>query len=75
MPTFLEDKLKAAAAAKGKRGRAADAYVYGTLNNLGAMHGNKETAKGRAMDATHAKDTRSLALKVRDRMNTRRKAR
>ncbi len=31
-------------------------YVYGALNNLGAMHGNQETAKGRRMDAKHKRD-------------------
>jgi hypothetical protein len=49
MPRFLEDKLKAE---YPNNPRA----VYGTLNALGAMHGNKETAKGRRMDAKHAKD-------------------
>ena len=53
MPKFLEAKLKAEAAKKGKTGRAADAYVYGALNNMGAMHGNKETGKGRRMQAAH----------------------
>jgi hypothetical protein len=42
------------AAKKGKRGRAADRYVYGTMNSIGAMHGNKITAKGRAMERKHA---------------------
>ncbi len=27
--------------------------VFGTMNKLGVMHGNKETAKGRAMQAKH----------------------
>ena len=53
MPKFLEQKLKDEAAAKGKTGRAADRYVYGAMNNMGAMHGNKETAKGRQMQAAH----------------------
>lgn len=56
MPTFLEEDLKAAAAKKGKTGEAADRYVYGAMNNIGAMHGNKETAKGRAMEAKHERD-------------------
>jgi len=46
MPKFLEDKLKAE---YGDNPRA----VYGTLNKIGAMHGNKETAKGRAMEVKH----------------------
>ena len=54
MPAFLEAKLKKAAAAKGFSGRKADAYVYGTMNNLGAMKGNKETAKGKRMQKKHS---------------------
>lgn len=50
MPKALEQKLEHAAAAKGYTGRRADAYVYGTMNNMGAMHGNKVTAKGAAME-------------------------
>jgi hypothetical protein len=53
MPKFLERKLKAEAAAAGKTGRAADRYVFGTMNTIGAMHGNKETPKGARMDAQH----------------------
>ncbi len=49
MPKFLEDKLKAEYPHNPRA-------VYGTLNSLGAMHGNKETAKGRAMDAKHARN-------------------
>ncbi len=49
MPKFLEDKLKAEYPDNPHA-------VYGTLNAIGAMHGNKETAKGRAMDAKHRKD-------------------
>jgi hypothetical protein len=44
------------AAKKGKRGRAADRYVYGTMNNMGAMHGNKVTAKGRQMQRKHKRE-------------------
>jgi hypothetical protein len=49
LPQFLEDKLKAEYGDN-------DAAVYGTLNNIGAMHGNKETAKGKAMEAKHEAD-------------------
>jgi hypothetical protein len=49
MPKFLEDKLKAE---YGDNDRA----VYGTMNKIGAMRGNKETAKGRAMERKHAAD-------------------
>lgn len=56
MPKFLEDKLAAEAAKKGKTGRAADRYIYGAMNNMGAMHGNQETAKGARMEAKHEAD-------------------
>jgi len=47
VPKFLEDKLK-------RQYPNNPHAVYGTLNAIGAMHGNKETAKGRAMDRKHA---------------------
>ncbi len=56
MPKFLEDKLRAQAAKKGLSGRRAAGYVYGAMNNMGAMHGNQETAKVRAMQRKHDKD-------------------
>jgi hypothetical protein len=46
MPKFLENKLKAE---YPNNPRA----VYGTLNDIGAMHGNKETPKGARMQAKH----------------------
>ena len=58
MPKFLEDKLKSEAAKKGKTGKAANRYVYGAMNNMGAMRGNKETAKGARMAAKHKRDTK-----------------
>lgn len=58
MPDFLERKLEREAEAKGKSGRQEDAYVYGTMNNMGAMHGNKITAKGRRMEREHADKTK-----------------
>ena len=49
MPKFLEDKLK--------REYGADSKIpYAVMNKLGAMHGSKETAKGRAMEAKHERD-------------------
>lgn len=50
MPAFLEAKLKA----NVPRGVDPDRYVYGALNNMGAMRGNKETAKGKRMEKKHA---------------------
>lgn len=46
MPKFLE------AALRKEYGDNSHA-IYGTMNRLGAMHGNKETAKGRAMERKH----------------------
>jgi hypothetical protein len=40
---------------KGLKGRAADRYTFGALNNMNAMHGNKETAHGAAMQRKHDK--------------------
>ena len=46
MPKFLEDKLK-------KEYPNNPGAVYGTMNKLGYMHGNKETASGRAAQTKH----------------------
>lgn len=46
MPKFLEDKLK-------KEYPGNPGAVYGTLNKIGAMKGNKVTAKGLAMEKKH----------------------
>lgn len=56
MPAFLEKALEKEAVKKGKKGKAFDRYVYGAMNNMGAMKGSKETAKGRAMERKHKKD-------------------
>jgi hypothetical protein len=53
MPAFLEARLKRQAAKSGLKGEASDRYVYGAMNNLGAMKGNKETAKGKRMQKKH----------------------
>lgn len=49
MPKFLEEKLRAE---YGNNPKA----IYGTMNKIGAMHGNKETAKGRQMERKHEAD-------------------
>lgn len=46
MPKFLEKKLKARYGKKSK-------VPYKIMNKIGAMKGNKETAKGRAMAKKH----------------------
>lgn len=56
MPKFLEDDLRRFARKKGMTGDRVDRYVYGAMNNMGAMHGNQETAKGAAMEAKHERD-------------------
>ena len=61
MPQFLEKILRGEAKQRGFRGKKANAYIYGTMNNIGAMKGNKETARGAAMDAKHARD---MAMKA-----------
>lgn len=63
MPAFLENILSKAASKKGFTGRKKDAYVFGTLNNIGAMKGSKETAKGVAMDKKHMRDMLSRRKK------------
>jgi len=52
MPKFLVDKLK-------REYPGNPSAVYGTLNALGAMRGNKETSKGRAMQAQHNRDVKA----------------
>lgn len=60
MPAFLEKKLASEASKKGFKGKRAAKYIYGAMNNMGAMHGNKETAKGERMERKHLskKDTK-----------------
>ncbi len=53
MPKFLEQQLEKSAAKKGFTGKRKARYVYGGLNNMGAMRGNKTTAKGAAMERKH----------------------
>ena len=46
MPAFLESKLKSEYGQNSK-------IPFKVMNSIGAMRGNKETAKGRAMEAKH----------------------
>lgn len=57
MPKFLEAKLK-------KEYPNNPGAVYGTMNKLGLMRGNKETAKGRAMAKKHQADALKRKLHV-----------
>lgn len=61
MPRFLESQLRSQAAKKGLTGDRADSYVYGTMNSIGAMHGSKTTAKGRAMERKHEVTRRAMS--------------
>ena len=67
MPKFLEEKLKRKYGAKS-------AVPYKIMNSIGAMRGNKETAKGRAMEKKHEategktqRDTESHTYNFRNR--------
>ena len=51
MPSFLERKLKA------EYGQNSD-IPYRVMNSIGAMHGNKETTKGKQMEAKHERDVK-----------------
>lgn len=66
MPDFLERRLENEARAKHLTGKKAAGYVYGTMNNLGAMHGNNITAKGREMEKKHEEDTMSKHEPMRE---------
>jgi hypothetical protein len=57
MPEFLERKLKARYGAKSK-------VPYKIMNAIGAMRGNKETAKGAEMEAKHRADMKKFTGSV-----------
>jgi hypothetical protein len=57
VPKFLEKKLRA------EYGDNPSA-IYGTMNAIGAMSGNKETAKGKRMQKKHDKK-KSIAEAMR----------
>lgn len=55
MPAFLENKLK--------QEYGADSSIpYKVMNSIGVMNGNKETEKGREMDAKHQRDQKRKKL-------------
>lgn len=58
MPRFLEDQLRREYSKKGKKGRDLDNAIFGTMNKIGAMHGNQPTPKGEAMQRKHDADMR-----------------
>lgn len=57
MPKFLEDKLKAEYGENS-------AIPYKVMNKIGAMRGNKETAKGKRMEAKHKRDMAKRGTKL-----------
>lgn len=56
-PKFLETKLKKEYGANSK-------IPYKVMNKMGAMKGNKVTAKGKAMDKKHMSKVKSAAQKT-----------
>jgi len=58
MPKFLKEKLE-------REYPDNPGAVFGTMNVLGAVHGNKETAKGRAMQEKHDAETSPKVAKVK----------
>ncbi len=57
MPAFLEKKLK-------KEYGDDPHAIYGTLNKLGYMKGNKETKKGKRAEEKHESKTKALRNKL-----------
>jgi hypothetical protein len=45
MPKAMEKALKARANKMGLKGKRANAYIYGTMNKMGMMRGNKTKGK------------------------------
>lgn len=56
MPEFLEKKLKSEYGSDSK-------VPYKVMNKLGYMHGNRETAAGRAAEAKHNRDAKKKGSK------------
>jgi len=59
MPKFLEDKLRAE---YGNNPHA----IYGTMNKIGAMHGNKETQKGKQMEKKHEHKMSHMIIRMHE---------
>ncbi len=68
MPQFLENDLQSAGRKRGLTGKRLQHYVYGAMNNIGAMHGSQETAKGAEMERKHEED-KGLSAGQRRRRN------
>ena len=50
MPKLLEEMLAKEASKKGLKGKNKSSYIWGTMNKIGVVKGNKITAKGKAME-------------------------
>lgn len=48
MPKELEEKLKRSGKKKGFVGKRLNKYIYGTMNKLGLMKGNKTSKKSKS---------------------------
>jgi hypothetical protein len=59
MPKFLEEKLRKE---YGDNPHA----IYGTMNKLGLMKGNKETKKGEKEERMHEAKTKALKHKLEE---------
>lgn len=53
MPKFLENALAHEADKKGLIGDAKDRYIWGTMNHMKVVRGNRITPKGEAMEEAH----------------------
>ena len=53
MPRFLENALRHEGRKKGLTGKYLEHYVFGGMNNIGAMKGSKITPKGEEMEKKH----------------------
>lgn len=58
MPAFIEKKLKAEYGDN-------DHAIYGTMNKLGLMKGNKETKKGKKVEREHEAKDKALKNKMK----------
>lgn len=73
MPDFLEAALRHSAKKHGFTGEHEDRYVYGAMNHLNAMHGNKITAHGREMEAKHQRDMATKNTTVKSKLRVKRR--
>jgi hypothetical protein len=56
MPKRIIAKIAAGERARGHSAKKAESIAYGAANNMGLMHGSKETAKGVRAEAKYNRD-------------------